>query len=251
MASLNPFKLERLQILAFQNQHRFGLPTNSFTVMFNPSSYEMSHENVFQNRQGINTTGRANRYSHSRSGRLSLDLVFDGMGVSDLGLISLVGMIPLIGKGTPSVSQRIETFLAACFRMDGKVHAPKYLTLNWGDGPLKGFECRMDTVSIEFTAFDRNGAPLRAKLKTSFVEDISPSKRLALEEKSSPDLTHHRVVRRGDTLPMLCREIYGRPDPYLFVANANGLDEFRQLEPGRQLVFPPLPATASKPRAVS
>lgn len=245
MPSLIPFKLEKLQVLAFENQHRFGLPKGTFTVMFNPSSYEMTHENVFQDRQGINTTGRTNRYSHSRSDRLSLELVFDGMRVVDLGLMSVVG------KGSPPVSRQVEGFLDACFRMDGKVHAPRYLTLNWGDGPLKGFECRMDTVSIQYTAFDRNGAPLRATLKASFVEDVSPSKRVALEEKSSPDLTHYRIVHRGDTLPMLCREIYGTPEHYLLVADANGLDEFRRLDPGMRLVFPPLPSGPSANPAVS
>jgi len=235
MISLNPFKLEKLQIIAHENAGRLGLPKSTFTVMFNPSTIEARHENVFQKLQGINTSGRANLFSHGRSESVTLDLVFDGTGVSQSFGVALPG------SGFPSVSRQVDDFLDACFRMDGKIHAPRHLTLLWGDGPLRGFECRMDRVTIQYTAFDRNGSPLRATLKTSFVEDLSPEKRAALENKSSPDLTHHRVVRRGDSLPMLCREIYGTPDPYLFVADANRLDDFRRLAPGQELVFPPLP----------
>ena len=58
----------------------------------------------------------------------------------------------------------------------------------------------------------------------------------------SPDLTRARTVRHGDTLPLLVRQIYGSPDYYLAVARYNKLDDFRNLRPGQQLLFPPLVA---------
>jgi nucleoid-associated protein YgaU len=63
---------------------------------------------------------------------------------------------------------------------------------------------------------------------------------MAEENKSSPDLTHVRVVKAGDTLPLLTKAIYGSSRDYLRVAEHNGLDNFRDLTPGRRLVFPPL-----------
>ena len=84
------------------------------------------------------------------------------------------------------------------------------------------------------------GPRSRARLATQFVEDLNPSKRERLAGKSSPDLTHSRVVRSGDSLPLLCKEVYGSALHYLDVARANRLDDFRDLEPGQVLAFPPL-----------
>ncbi|PON10328.1 hypothetical protein C2W62_50650, partial [Candidatus Entotheonella serta] len=74
----------------------------------------------------------------------------------------------------------------------------------------------------------------------TFGEDLHPTKRARKEGKSSPDLSHTRLVKRGDTLPLLTKEIYGTSSHYLRVAQVNGLDDFRNLTPGQTLFFPPL-----------
>jgi nucleoid-associated protein YgaU len=61
-----------------------------------------------------------------------------------------------------------------------------------------------------------------------------------MAQDQSPDLTHVRRVKAGDTLPGLCDQIYGDPRLYLKVAAANGLDDFRRLVPGTKVFFPPL-----------
>ncbi|MEB3157176.1 MAG: LysM peptidoglycan-binding domain-containing protein, partial [Cyanobacteriota bacterium] len=65
----------------------------------------------------------------------------------------------------------------------------------------------------------------------------------AQDNFSSPDLTHRRLVRAGDTLPQLCLEIYGTAEHYLRVADVNNLDDVRVLTPGQQLLFPPYART--------
>ncbi|MCB0207850.1 MAG: hypothetical protein KDJ52_00890 [Anaerolineae bacterium] len=189
---------------------------------------------MFQKLQGINTSGRKAMYAHSRSDQLQLDLVLDGTGVTDFGLS------PLVGLGTKSVAEQIDKFLNLCFHMDGDIHEPKFLKIQWGEGVLKDFDCRLQSVDIEYTSFDRNGAPLHATLKTTFVEDPEPSKRIRKEGKNSPDLSHTRIVKSGDTLPLLCKEIYGSSEHYLRVAQANNLNNFRNLTPGQEIIFPPL-----------
>jgi hypothetical protein len=47
-------------------------------------------------------------------------------------------------------------------------------------------------------------------------------------------------VVAGDTLPLLCFQIYQESKYYVEVARINRLDDFRNLEPGRQILFPPL-----------
>ena len=45
-------------------------------------------------------------------------------------------------------------------------------------------------------------------------------------------------------MPQLCFAIYGDPRYYLQVADVNGLGNFRDLEAGVNLVFPPLAKTS-------
>ncbi|MFC1603757.1 hypothetical protein ACFL5F_01900 [Planctomycetota bacterium] len=231
---LDIVKLEKLKIGVYTDRKREGKPQDTFEVMFNPDSFSMKHQNVFQTRQGINTSGSQALFSHSRSDRLSLKLILDGTGVSDFGLATL------IGAGSDSVSEQIKKFLNLCFYMDGDIHQPKFLKIQWGDGPLQIFDCRLDSVDIKYTSFEKGGAPLRAELTTIFIEDKDASKLSLQEGKSSPDLTHSRTVKEGDTLPLLCKKIYGSSAHYIRVAQANNLDGFRNLTPGHEIVFPPL-----------
>ncbi len=228
MALKNLFKLEKLTIYAYQDSKR-KKGEKTFEVMFNPTSFSTKYENVLQKNPGINTSGRSAKYARSQSESLSLKLILDGTGVAGFGLSML---------GAKTVKEQIDDFLELCFYMDGKIHEPKYLKIEWGI--LNGFECRLESVEIDYTSFDKGGMPLRAELKVVFVEDVDPEKRVKEEGKSSPDLTHTRIVKSGDTLPLLTRDIYGSSAYYVRVAQPNALDDFRNLTPGQTLFFPPL-----------
>nr|VFK08741.1 MAG: hypothetical protein BECKLPF1236B_GA0070989_100417 [Candidatus Kentron sp. LPFa] len=239
MALGNLFKLEKLKISAYPNEARMG-PLNrndTISVMFNPASFSTKHCNFFNKQPVMNGSAGLVKYSRSASDKLTLDLVIDGAGVGDMGVMRVLGgKIEKLGK-TKSVAEQIDEFLDLCFRMDGEIHEPKFLKIQWGEGELKDFDCRLESVDITYTSFERNGAPLRAELSTVFVEDVDASRK---PEKSSPDLSHARVIKSGDTLPLLCNEIYGSMAHYPRVAEINNLDDFRNLIPGHRIIFPPL-----------
>jgi len=73
-----------------------------------------------------------------------------------------------------------------------------------------------------------------------FTDTADDQTRVALAQDASPDLTHVRIAKAGDTLAALCTEIYNNPHYASRVARANGLDGFRQLAPGTRVVLPPL-----------
>lgn len=238
-------KLQKLKINVYGNRLRIGLPQKVFTVMFNPTSISTRHENKFSKLQGINTKGRTAKYAYSRSNEIRLDLVFDGNGVTDYGYETLFGF------GTKTVAAQIKEFLDLCFHMDGGIHEPKFLKIQWGEGVLADFDCRLQSVDTEYTQFDKSGAPLHAVLKTNFIEDIDSAKRTRQEGKNSPDLTHSRIVKAGDTLPLLSKEIYGSTQYYLRLAQVNNLNDFRNLVPGTEIIFPPLDSDEAAPDSAS
>lgn len=226
MALSNLFKLEKLKIEVYENSARQGRSTATFRLMFNPESYSLTHQNVYSTRQAINTSGRAADYVAGKPAQLSLKIIIDGTGVTEIGLVPNV-----------DVQGQIDRFLKLAANMDGNLHEPRFLVVKWGK---LSFPCRLEQARITYTLFDNSGLPLRAELDTSFIHDQDDAARLRAEGKNSPDLTHVRIVQAHQTLPLLCQEIYGSAGYYLKVAAANGLDNFRNLTPGQRLIFPPL-----------
>ncbi len=234
----NPFKLEKLKIKVYGNRLRIGLPQDTFEAMFNPESYSLKYENVYHSYQGINTSGRTAKYSLSKPQRLSLKFILDDTGVADYGLYGFAGA-SLVGKisGKKDVYQQVNRFLNLTTYMDGDLHEPKFLKIEWGD---LIFDCRLESVDITYTLFNRSGQPIRAELDTVFIGDIKDSKRIKQENKRSPDLTHKRTIKAGDNLPLLAQEVYGDSAYYLKLASVNNLNSLRQLKIGTTINLPPI-----------
>lgn len=223
-----PSKLAKLKIEAYNSRKRqAGDLVGTFVAMFNPASFSQQYGIKYGIEQGFNSTNKKVDYARSKPSELKLKLPLDGTGVdeSDGG----------DATGGQKVSDRVRRFLDLTFRMNGKIHEPNYLIVKWGD---LIFSCRLESVGITYTSFDRDGTALRAELEISLISDVEVKKRIREEGKSSPDLTHRRIVRQGDTLPLLTKEVYGSSAHYLRVAQANGLDDFRNLVPGQEIVFP-------------
>jgi hypothetical protein len=237
MALLNLFKLEKMRIEAFQDVARTKPATPAkLEVMFNPTSYKRKHAITYRpaREQSQNSPGRPAQYAYTPPGEAEFKLIFDGTGVSEFGIEHIANV--LAGK---TVSKAIANFEAICLKMDGSTHEPRFLVVKWGS---YSFPCRLLTLTINYTLFDASGEPLRAEVDVAFVEDKSQQKWVKDAAKSSPDLTHVRVVHAGDTLPLMCHQIYGSASHYLKVARDNGLDDFRRLVPGQRIVFAPLEA---------
>ncbi|MEL6556585.1 MAG: hypothetical protein AAFQ94_00275 [Bacteroidota bacterium] len=213
---------------------------NSFTAMFNPESYSQSYNNVYDLKQGINTIGQSLRYGKTLPETLDIKLLLDGNGITTDGIIT-PSIIPAANRflNSSNVYNKVQHFLRITNHMDGDIHEPRYLVLKWGD--LR-FDCRLDSVNVSYTQFDESGSPLRAELDCKFLGDIEVKEKLKKSRKSSPDMTHYRVVSSHDQLPLMCEKIYGNPSLYVMVAMANGLNSFREILPGQSLYFPPLPA---------
>ena len=230
--AINLFKLEKMRIEVFTAVKRTGRP-EAFELMFNPASLAESYAIGYQaeQRRAINSAATPARYTHTPPAKLALTFVLDGTGVNHYFKLHHL----LAGA---SVREQVAKFKRLCWRTDGDIHQPRFLVIRWG---RYDFSCRLASLDISYTLFDKSGDPLRAEMAASFVADASLEKIVRDTGLNSPDLTHIRTVRSGDTLPLLCREVYGSSAHYLSVARANGLDDFRDLKPGQRLNFPPLP----------
>jgi hypothetical protein len=223
------FKFEKLKIQAFEDAKR-TTEIRTFEAQFNPTEIKWSYGINWDDYGAIvNADAKEQVYCYSDPTELSITLTFDGTSVDSYGLMAL---------WTKSVKTRVKDFLKATYQYNGSIHQPPYLTLSWGS--QDSFYCRLASADVKYTLFDRGGAPLRAEIAAKFVQDTTAETMARILQKESPDLTHSRVVRSGDTLPSMTHAIYGSSQRYLDVARYNGLDDFRSLKPGQVLLFPPL-----------
>jgi len=215
-------ELEKLIIRAYEQADFSGAPVGEFSAYVNPKEITLAYELEYDSAQGSGTTGSRMEFKKVKPGDLSLSFFLDGTGANGRKI---------------DVQQQVELFQTTT-GYNGNIHRPNYLKVVWGTLQVK--RCVLKSASIAYKIFKPSGEPLRAVISANFTDSSDDETRVALAQDQSPDLTHMRLVKAGDSLPALCYQIYGRADYYLKVARANGLDDFRRLRPGTRLFFPPL-----------
>lgn len=214
--------LERLVIKAYEKADYSGSPVGEFEAYVNPNEITLSYEMEYDSAQGAGTTNSRMSFKKVKPGDMSLTFFIDGTGAN----------------GRPvEVQERVEKFQSVT-GYNGNIHRPNYLMVVWGKLEVK--RCVLKGASIAYKLFKPEGIPLRAVITANFTDNSDDQTRVARAQDHSPDLTHVRRVKAGDTLPALCSEIYGDPALYLKVAEANQIDDFRNLTPGAKIFFPPL-----------
>lgn len=217
----------KMLIVAFKDStFTIPAPIPRFKAHVNPGSYTQSAFVNLSEKQAPGSSSAANNYSHTNPDTLRFEFLLDRTGA--LGNLA---------SGPEGVIPDINHFKKLTLDYEGEIHSPHYLKLIWG---TLLYDCRLQSLEIEHKMFSPQGLPLRAVLKATFKEYIEDTKRDATQNNNSPDLTHIRTAKEGDTLPLMTQRIYGDSRYYLEIARINGLTNFRKLEPGSELVFPPI-----------
>lgn len=216
----------------------FASGEKKIELNFKPETLNVKLSNKIDNACVINSiSGGAN---FQRGNPAALDLVF----IIDTSIYNDVVSFGL-GKPKKDLNSQLKELQEALYNMDGDTHEPRYLNLKWGklrlgNGAGGGFYCRLKSMDIKYTLIGPDGIPKVAEINCSFTEDLAAKQADKLANKSSPDLTHRRMVQAGDTLAGKTSAIYRSPIYMVEVARFNGLDSLRSLTPGQQLSFPPL-----------
>jgi hypothetical protein len=214
-------ELEKLLIKAYGEADYSGEPVAEFKVFFNPEEYTQVYDVEFERAQGEGTTASPVVFRRVKPQEYRLKFLFDGTGTAGEKI---------------DVYDKIQEFFSVV-GYDGEQHRPRFLKVIWGR--LESL-CVLLKADITYKLFNPDGTPLRAVMEATFTENRDDQSRVAEANDSSPDLTHVRHVKAGDTLPLMAFRIYGDARHYLELARVNGLTTFRTLTPGQRLIFPPL-----------
>ncbi len=119
--------------------------------------------------------------------------------------------------------------------IDPSTHAPPICDITWGSFSFRGV---LDHVSGKFTLFLADGTPVRATLTVTFKEFIDVQVLVQQRPTQSSDHRKTRTVKSGDRIDNIAAEEYGNAKNWRPIAEANNLDNPRQLDPGRPLIIP-------------
>ena len=194
-----------------------GEKKDDIPVCFNPTQYSLAKSNEFAN---INIPGLESpllQFVRGGLSTLTMDLFFDSYEEN---------------KDVREYTDKVTNLL----RIDKELHAPPIVRFIWGT-PI--FTAVLSQVSQTFTMFRSDGIPVRATLSVTFSEyrtELSEKE----EVKHSRDRTKSYILQQGDSLWMLAEKEYGDPAQWRAIAEANRMNDPRLLEPGTEIVIPPL-----------
>lgn len=226
----------KMKIMAFSD-NGFSEKVDEMFVQLNPESYSLDYEVQFANSQTTGSSGKELLFDKIRAHRLNFDFLFDRTGA--LGSSSnFPGVVQLDrNQNEEGVQPDIDLLREVTMGFDGKIHRTKYLILSWG---TLLFKCCLTKMNVTYKLFRPDGTPLRALARCHFEEYRETELRVKEDNRNSPDLTHIRTVKHGDTLPLMAYRIYGDSKYYLEVAKVNEIENFRDLPVGSKIFFPPV-----------
>ena len=121
--------------------------------------------------------------------------------------------------------------------IDSELHSPPVVDFAWSTFRFTGV---VTSLRRKMTLFAEDGRPLRARLTLSLKSYKSAEVQLRELKLSSPDRSHARVLREGETLAHVAYDVYGDPRHWRPIAAANGIRRPRFIPPGTPLWIPAL-----------
>lgn len=222
-------ELQKLKIVAYSDpEFNNKVSDGEFSAIVNPENYTFKYKIELEEEQAPGTSAAALKFNKIPPQELEFNFIFDSTGA-----------IPE-SSASEDIVDDVEQLRKVVLKFEGDQHKPNYLRISWGTLLFKGCLTELD---INFKLFKPDGSPIRAMAKGKFKGFVEDNLRVAQENAQSPDLTHIKIVKEGDTLPYLSYQIYGDSKYYLEVARVNNLLNFRKLQAGQKLIFPPIDKT--------
>lgn len=203
-------------------------------VLFNPNTYSIGKSVSWtaapaKSQPAGQTERRKNapalEFGGGQSRTLSLDLFFDTTEETDDAK-----------KDVRNLTNQIVKLTRIVRSLDPQ--RPPVCVVSWGEATPPGsdfpFTGVVSQLTQRFNLFLPDGRPVRANLTVAFTEYLDPKKD---QLTNDPEFTT-RLIKRGDTLSSIAAEVYRDPTLWRVIAEANRLDDPRQVPVGLRLNIP-------------
>ena len=205
--------------MALEKAVIINLDTNKeIKVLFNPKEYILEKRTPWKEQEIQGLDSPAVEFTIGERKRLSMELFFDTSEEK---------------TDVREYTDKIEELML----VNSDEHRPPLLMFSWGK--LK-FKCVLEDLVQRFTMFMNDGTPIRAILKVMFKEYSTAASQIKEKPRHSSDLMKRLVLREGDTLSSMSAREYKDPGLWREIADANGIEDPQNVEPGTILHLPPL-----------
>lgn len=198
-------------------------------VLFNPAEYSFERTNAYKALPipGLGTP--LMQFVNGELDTLSMELFLDDYTDPE-------GPTSREKKEQKPLLKRLKD-ISKLLEIDRDLHAPSPVRFNWG--PME-FTAVIDKLGRKVTRFHPDGTPARANLSVSFKEYRTLRRQLEEPRRESADKSKRRVIVGRDSLWLLAAREYDDPGEWVRIAEANDLDDPREISPGDWLIVPPM-----------
>ncbi len=198
-------------------------------VLFNPAEYSFERTNAYKALPipGLGTP--LMQFVNGELDTLSMELFLDDYTDPE-------GPTSREKKEQKPLLKRLKD-ISKLLEIDRDLHAPSPVRFNWG--PME-FTAVIDKLGRKVTRFHPDGTPARASLSVSFKEYRTLRRQLEEPRRESADKSKRRVIVGRDSLWLLAAREYDDPGEWVRIAEANDLDDPREISPGDWLIVPPM-----------
>ena len=199
------------------------------TVLFNPAEYSIDRSNAYKATAIPGLGSPILQFVNGECDQLNMELFLDDYTDPE-------GPTSLRQKEKDPVVKRLKS-IAHLLEIDRDLHAPAPVRFNWG--PME-FVAVIEKLGRKITKFHPDGTPARASLTVSFKEYRTLRQQLEAPRRESADKTKRRVVVGRDSLWSIAAREYDDANEWVRIAEANDLDDPREIRPGDWLKLPPM-----------
>lgn len=199
------------------------------TVLFNPTEYSFDRTNSYKATAVPGLGSPLLQFVNGECDQLSMDLFLDDYTDPD-------GPTSLLRREKDPLMKRLND-LSRLMEIDRDLHAPPPVRFNWG--PME-FSAVIEKLGRKTTMFHPDGTPARATLSVAFKEFRTLRQQLEDPRRESADKTKRRVVVGREALWLIAAREYDEASEWVRIAEANDLDDPRDIAPGDWLMLPPI-----------
>lgn len=200
---------------------------NPIEVLFNPTEYTIEDSSKWEDQVRSKQKPELH-YTGGERKKLSMELFFDSY------------------EQRQDVRQ-FTRLIANLMEVDQKMDRPPVCTIEWGqntsqppndaDFPFVGV---LESLKQQFVLFSNDGTPVRAKLSVSFKQFRLPEAELKRNPRRQSFPAETYTIIQGDTLSGIATRVWKKPEEWRRLADANQIENPRQLISGQKLIIPPI-----------
>jgi hypothetical protein len=191
---------------------------DSFDVLFNPKEYSIEKSVQWEPHKSPGLDTPEQEFTSGNPAVLSVELFFDTY------------------EAKTDVHEHTDKVMKLAL-VDADKHRPPLVLFSWGSTTFKGF---VESLTLRYTMFHSDGKPCRATANLSVKEYKTAAEQLQANPRNSPDHTKRRTLKQGETLALIAHEEYDDPAEWRRIADANGINDPKDVKPGTVLTLPPI-----------